>query len=142
MIYSKKTILAIAAMVGLGLACTPSEPEVEETVSQKVTATLVGEAGAAWTSSDVLGVYTDASENNVKYTCTSASNGTFTASAEVSGTPQYAYYPYSTDNASRNATGLKGNVPQDQTAAKAGYLPYDYRYGVQTGTNSDGDVQY
>lgn len=142
MIYSKKTILALAAMVGLGLACTPSEPEVEETVSQKVTATLVGEAGAAWTSSDVLGVYTDASEMNVKYTCTSASAGTFTASTEVSGTPQYAYYPYSTDNASRNATGLTGNVPQDQTAAKAGYLPYDYRYGVQTGTNSDGDVQF
>ena len=142
MIYSKKTILAIAAMVGLGLACTPSEPEVEETVSQKVTATLVGEAGAAWTSSDVLGVYTNASEKNVKYACTSASKGTFTASTEVSGTPQYAYYPYSTDNASRNATGLKGNVPQDQTAAKAGYLPYDYRYGVQTGTNSDGDVEY
>lgn len=142
MIYSKKTILAIAAMVGLGLACTPSEPEVEETVSQKVTATLVSEAGAAWTSSDVLGVYTDASENNVKYTCTSASNGTFTASTEVSGTPQYVYYPYSADNASRNATGLVGNVPQDQTAAKAGYLPYDYRYGVQTGTNSDGDVQF
>ena len=143
MIYSKKTILAIAAMVGLGLACTPSEPEVEETVSQKVTATITDSgSGAAWTSSDALGVYTDASEKNVKYICTSASKGTFTASTEVSGTPQYAYYPYSTDNASRNATGLKGNIPQDQTAAKAGYLPYDYRYGVQTGVNSDGDVEY
>ena len=112
-------------------------------MSQKVTATITdNDSGAAWTSSDALGVYTDASEKNVKYTCTSASKGTFTASTEVSGTPQYAYYPYSTDNASRNATGLKGNVPQDQTAAKAGYLPYDYRYGVQTGVNSDGDVEY
>ena len=133
----------IAAIACISFSCTPSEPEVEETVSQKVTATITdNDSGAAWTSSDALGVYTDASEKNVKYTCTSASKGTFTASTEVSGTPQYAYYPYSTDNASRNATGLKGNVPQDQTAAKAGYLPYDYRYGVQTGVNSDGDVEY
>lgn len=138
----KITLFAAAASLGLAFSCTPSEPEVEETVSQKVTATLVGEAGAAWTSSDALGVYTDASEKNVKYTCTSASDGTFTASTEVSGIPQYVYYPYSAANASRNATGLQGNVPQDQTAAKAGYLPYDYRYGVQTGTNSDGDAEF
>ncbi len=133
----------IAAIACISFSCTPSEPEVEETVSQKVTATITdNDSGAAWTSSDALGVYTDASEKNVKYTCTSASKGTFTASTKVSGTPQYAYYPYSTDNASRNATGLKGNVPQDQTAAKNGYLPYDYRYGAQTGVNSDGDVEY
>ena len=47
MIYSKKTILAIAAMVGLGLACTPSEPEVEETVSQKITASVADNGSSA-----------------------------------------------------------------------------------------------
>ena len=68
-----KTIFAAFAMFALGIACTPSEPEVEETVSQKVTATVVDNGAAtAWTKSDVLGVYTDASENNVKYTAASA----------------------------------------------------------------------
>ena len=133
--------MALAALC-FGIACTPSEPEVEETVSQKVNATLVSAAGCQWSSSDVLGVYTDASEKNVKYTCTSTSAGTFTAATEVTGTPQYAYYPYASANSSYNATGLKGAVAQDQTAAAAGVFPYDYRYGVPTGTNADGDVQY
>ena len=137
-----RTILVALAALCFGIACTPSEPEVEEKVSQKVNATLVSAAGCQWSSSDVLGVYTDASEKNVKYTCTSTSAGTFTAATEVTGTPQYAYYPYASANSSYNATGLKGAVAQDQTAAAAGVFPYDYRYGVQTGTNADGDVQY
>ena len=139
MIYSKKTILAIAAMVGLGLACTPSEPEVEETVSQKITASIADNGSSAkWTKTDVIGVYTDASENNVKYTTSSAGTSVaFTASTEVKGAPAYAYYPYSADNSSRKATGLKGSLAQDQTAGGV-----DYRYGVQTGTNSDGDATF
>lgn len=129
--------MALAALC-FGIACTPSEPEVEETVSQKITATIVDNgSSAAWTSSDVLGVYTDASENNVKYTCSSASAGTFTASTEVTGTPQYVYYPYASANSSNNATGLKGTLAQDQTASTT-----DYRYGVSTGTDSNGDATF
>ena len=138
---NSKTLFAAIAAIFFGIACTPSEPEVEETISQKVNVTLVSAAGCQWSSSDVLGVYTDASEKNVKYTCTSTSAGTFTAATEVTGTPQYAYYPYASANSSYNATGLKGAVAQDQTAAVAGVFPYDYRYGAQTGTNADGDVQ-
>lgn len=99
-----------------------------------------GDASTVWSTSDQLGVYTDKSEKNVKYTNTassSASEAVFKASAEVSGNPQYAYYPYSADNASRNATGLIGTVPQEQVMSVAGVYPYDYRYGVQTGTDSD-----
>lgn len=99
-----------------------------------------GDASTVWSTSDQLGVYTDKSEKNVKYTNTassSASEAVFKASAEVSGNPQYAYYPYSADNASRNATGLVGTVPQEQVMSVAGVYPYDYRYGVQTGTDSD-----
>lgn len=99
-----------------------------------------GDASAVWATSDQLGVYTDKSEKNVKYANTassSASQAVFKASSEVSGNPQYAYYPYSSANASRNATGLAGTVPQEQVMSVAGVYPYDYRYGVQTGTDSD-----
>lgn len=134
-----RNICAAMAVLTLGLACTPSEPEVEETVSQKITATIADNGSSAlWAKSDAVGVYTDASENNVKYTTSSAGTSvSFTASTEVKGTPKYAYYPYSADNASRNATGLAGTLPQDQTAGAV-----DYMYGVQTGTNSDGDVSF
>lgn len=99
-----------------------------------------GDASAVWATSDQLGVYTDKSEKNVKYANTasrSASQAVFKASSEVSGNPQYAYYPYSSANASRNATGLSGTVPQEQVMTTASVYPYDYRYGVQTGTDSD-----
>lgn len=134
-----RNIFAALAVFSLGLACTPSEPEVEETVSQKISASVVDNgSGALWAKSDAVGVYTDASENNVKYTTSSAgSSVSFTASTEVKGAPKYAYYPYSSDNASRKATGLVGKLAQDQTAGAV-----DYRYGVQTGTNSDGDVSF
>ena len=40
-----RTILWALAALCFGIACTPSEPEVEETVSQKVNATLVSAEG-------------------------------------------------------------------------------------------------
>ena len=136
---NKKTILAALAVFSFGIACTNSEPEVEETVSQKITASLVDNGSAAkWAKTDVIGVYTDKSENNVKYTTSAAgASVAFTASTEVKGAPAYAYYPYSSDNASKKATGLEGVLAQDQTAGAA-----DYRYGTQTGTDSNGDATF
>ena len=132
-------LAAFAAIACAGIACTQTEPEEEEKVSQKITASVVDNgSGAKWAKTDVIGVYTDASENNVKYTTSSAGTSVaFTASTEVKGAPAYAYYPYSTDNSSRKATGLKGSLAKDQTAGVANYM-----YGVQTGTNSDGDATY
>ena len=132
-------LAAFAAIACAGIACTQTEPEEEEKVSQKITASLVDNgSGAKWAKTDVIGVYTDASENNVKYTTASAGTSVaFTASTEVKGAPAYAYYPYSTDNSSRKATGLKGSLAKDQTAGVANYM-----YGVQTGTNSDGDATF
>ncbi len=131
-------LAAFAAIACISFSCTPSEPEVEETVSQQITATIADNgSGASWASSDVIGVYTDASEKNVKYSCSSASKGTFKAVAEVTGAPQYAYYPYASANSSQNATGLKGSLPQDQSASAP-----EYRYGVQTGTDSNGDASF
>lgn len=135
----KLSFFAVASIFCLAMACTPSEPEVEETVSQKITASIVDNGSSAkWAKTDVIGVYTDASENNVKYTTSSAGTSVaFTASTEVKGAPAYAYYPYSADNSSRKATGLKGSLAKDQTAGVANYM-----YGVQTGTNSDGDATF
>ena len=132
-------LAAFAAIACAGIACTQTEPEEEEKVSQKITASVVDNgSGAKWAKTDVIGVYTDASENNVKYTTSSAGTSVaFTASTEVKGAPAYAYYPYSTDNSSRKATGLKGSLAKDQTAGVANYM-----YGVQTGTNSDGDATF
>lgn len=126
-------------MTFVSFGCSNTEPEEEETVSQNVTATLADDGtGASWAKSDAIGVYTDASEKNVKYTTSSAGTSvSFAASTTVSGTPQYAYYPYSSSNSSLNATGLKGTLAQDQTAGAD-----VYRYGVQTGTNSAGDVEF
>ena len=135
----KLSFIAMAGVFTLAMACTQTEPEVEEKVSQKITASLVDNgSGAKWAKTDEIGVYTDASENNVKYTTSTAGTSVaFTATTEVKGAPAYAYYPYSADNASRKATGLKGSLAQDQTAGGV-----DYRYGVQTGTNSDGDATF
>ena len=132
-------LAAFAAIACTGIACTQTEPEEEEKVSQKITASIADNGSSAkWAKTDVIGVYTDASENNVKYTTSSAgASVTFTASTEVKGAPKYAYYPYSTGNASLKATGLKGTIAQDQTAGVTNYM-----YGVQTGTNSDGDATF
>lgn len=108
-------------------------------MSQKITASLVDNGSATkWAKTDAIGVYTDKSENNVKYTTSAAGTSVaFTASTEVKGAPTYAYYPYSTDNASKKATGLVGQLAQDQTAGAS-----DYRYGTQTGTDKNGDATF
>ena len=129
----------MAAIACLGLACTQTEPEEEEVVSQKITASLVDNNSASkWAKNDAIGVYTDASENNVKYTTASAGTSVaFTAATEVKGAPKYAYYPYDAMNASNKATGLVGTLAQDQTANVV-----DYRYGTQTGTDKNGDATF
>lgn len=124
-----------------GFSCTPSVPEVEETVSQQITATIANseDVQTVWSTSDQLGVYTNKSEKNVKYANSASKNSAeaaFKASTKVNGNPQYAYYPYNSGNASRNATGLKGELPQEQVMKTAGVYPYDYRYGVQIGTDT------
>lgn len=147
MIKSTRFILTAAAIVAMAASCTSTKPEPEETVSQKITANVVDNGGTkgVWTSSDQIGVYTDKSEKNVKYTNTATKNAasaSFKASTEVKGNPQYAYYPYSTTNASKAATGLSGTLPQAQKMTAAGVYPYDYRYGVQTGTDSEDNAVF
>ena len=130
---------AFAAIACISSGCSNSEPEVEEQASQNIVATVVDNGTSVkWAKTDAVGVYTDESENNVKYTTTSAgATVTFTATTEVKGAPMYAYYPYDANNASKKATGLAGSLPTDQKAGAT-----NYRYGLQTGTNNDGDATF
>lgn len=94
-----------------------------------------------WTPSDELGVFTDA-ESNIKYTkydqTTNEAVASFVASETVTGTPQYAYYPYS-ETAGTDMTSLSGNIPEIQTMdPEAGTLPGDCKVGVYKETTSEG----
>ena len=132
-------LAAFAAIACMSSGCSNSEPEVEEKASQNIVATVVDNGTSVkWAKTDAVGVYTDESENNVKYTTSSAgATVTFTATTEVKGAPMYAYYPYEANNASKKATGLVGSLPADQKAGAT-----NYRYGLQTGTNDDGDATF
>ena len=132
-------LAAFAAIACMSYGCSNSEPEVEEKASQNIVASVVDNGSSVkWAKTDAVGVYTDESENNVKYTTTSTgASVTFTATTEVKGAPMYAYYPYNSNNSSKKATGLAGSLPKDQTAGVS-----NYRYGVQTGTNNNGDATF
>ena len=64
--------------------------------------------GTMWNAKEQIGVYSNYSKN-VKYTSTNKSgSGDITFSGVCLGTPNYAYYPYSTDN-NNNAEGYNHN---------------------------------
>lgn len=86
-----------------------------------------------WTPEDELGVFTD-KEQNVKYTKADREKNeevaAFVTSENISGTPQYVYYPYS-KNAGTDVTSLSGNVPSVQTMdTQKKTLPGDCKVGV------------
>lgn len=94
-----------------------------------------------WTPEDELGVFTD-KEQNVKYTKADREKNeevaAFVTSENISGTPQYVYYPYS-KNAGTDVTSLSGNVPSVQTMdTQKKTLPGDCKVGVFTETTANG----
>lgn len=119
---------------------------IEETAITKscITSDLEGqtEVPVLWSPDDALGVFTDAQENNIRYSNTNHKSNvevaTFASETTVSGTPEYAYYPYST-SAGTDRTALKGSVPQTQTMNTiTGMIPGDYKFGVHASTTSSG----
>lgn len=90
-----------------------------------------------WEPGDAMGVFTDAGENNIKYVNSSsvASQATtFVPTVSVSGTPTYAYYPYSAD-AGEDITALKGNIPATSTInSELTTIPGIYRRGTYKST--------
>ncbi len=85
-----------------------------------------------WMANDELGVFTEA-KNNVKYgkneLKTNQAIATFTTSETVTGTPEYAYFPYSSE-AGIDKTALTGEVPANQGMnLLTGRIPGDYKMG-------------
>ena len=87
--------------------------------------------GTMWNAKEQIGVYSNYSKN-VKYTSTNKSgSGDITFSGVCLGTPNYAYYPYSTDNNNVSLKSVKGNVPSTQQFSNHDMmLTSDYRAGV------------
>lgn len=91
-----------------------------------------------WTPEDQIGVFTNASENNVRFKNTASENSktvTFAPTTSVTGTPTYAYYPYSAE-AGTDITAVKGSIPSEQTInAELDNVPGIYRYGYYKSTS-------
>lgn len=87
--------------------------------------------GTMWNAKEQIGVYSNYSKN-VKYTSTNKSgSGDITFSGFCLGTPNHAYYPYSTTNNNVSLKSVKGNVPSEQTFSNLDMrLTADYRAGV------------
>ncbi len=98
-----------------------------------------------WTPEDEIGVFTDASENNVQYLNTETEANvkvvTFAPTANVTGTPTYAYFPYSAE-AGSDITSLNGNIPSEQSINSAlDNVPGMYRYGYYK-SSTDGEATF
>ncbi len=86
-----------------------------------------------WDTKESIGVY-GSRMTNVKFTSTNKyyqqASTTFSGGSLFSS-PQYAYYPYSADNASNDMTAVRGNLPSTQffsTVLKK--MNTDYKIGV------------
>lgn len=90
-----------------------------------------GAVGILWTPDDALGVFSD-SESNVRFDNTADGNqGRTVFSGNLAGNSMYAYYPYSEDNAGRNAADLIGNLPLTQCFDPVtGKIDGDWKFGV------------
>lgn len=102
------------------------------------TLTTSGKIYYYWTPEDEIGVFTDATENNVRFKNTASENSktvTFAPTTSVTGTPTYAYYPYSVE-AGTDITAVKGSIPSEQIInAELDNVPGIYRYGYYKSTS-------
>lgn len=115
--------------------------ETRMSVSLDETSPTGGKLSLHWNPQDEVGVFTDAAENNVRYKNTASANAktvTFASTSPVTGTPTYAYYPYSAEGGN-DITAIKGQIASEQTInAELDNVPGVYRYGTYqsaTGNN-------
>lgn len=153
-----KTVVTMAAAVFLS-SCVEDEivsknfahqqkitaevPEFDEDVLSRSCVdgtTSTGSIVILWQPNDKIGVFTqDGKEGNVPFSNTSknlVSSTNFVG--EISGTPYYAYFPYSSENDGRAVTELKGSIFAEQPYNHLdGTFVCDYKYGLcQTGSTT------
>lgn len=91
--------------------------------------------GLLWQPEDQIGVYSyDGNSRNAIFKCTATQKAPQAEfGGEMSGTPYYAYYPYSADNDNCEITALKGTLLAEQEFnPTTGTLVCDYKYGTRT----------
>lgn len=95
--------------------------------------------GLLWQVEDKLGVFSQDGNENALFTNTATENAPTTEfSGEISGTAQYAYFPYSSTNNDRSVTDLQGTLLAEQSFnSENGTLVCDYKIGKRAddGTN-------
>lgn len=157
-----KILFASVAMVAISILSSCKDDEIvtmEQPFKQTITAEISAPAelqqsrscvdletpsteftGLLWQPSDKIGVFSDnGSTGNHLFTNTATEN---VPKAEfggtMSGTPCYAYFPYSEANNSQLVTSLMGAVLAEQPFnPENGTLACDYKYGKLTdGTNN------
>ena len=102
----------------------------------------VGKTGILWTDGDCLGVFTESGSENAEFskkTAGAVAKATFGGS--ITGTPKYAYYPYTADNQGKSVKDLTGRVSAEQSYSQStGLLSDDWKYGtLRTGTSGSAD---
>lgn len=156
----KQKGFALLAIIGMATSCvnddmlyTTDSPNLDATVDvvedpeSRVSVDPDSKDGSLvwyWDPTDEIGVFTNRSENNLKYVNTnqteSVKSVTFVPNAGVNvyGTPKYAYYPYS-GNEGDDMSTLRGTIPQNQIINEnMDNIPGTYRYGSYNSTSSSG----
>ena len=118
--------------------------ETRMSVSLDETSPTGGKLYLYWNPEDQIGVFTDASENNIRFKNTASENAktvTFASTSSIAGTPTYAYYPYSAEGGN-SITAIKGQIASEQTInAELDNVPGIYRYGTYQSTTGN-DVSF
>ena len=118
--------------------------ETRMSVSMDETSPTGGKLYLYWNPQDEIGVFTDASENNIRFKNTASENAktvTFASTSSIEGTPTYAYYPYSAEGGN-SITAIKGQIASEQTInAALDNVPGIHRYGIYQSTTGN-DVSF
>lgn len=99
-----------------------------------------GFIGFLWQPNDEIGVFSqDGNSLNANFKCTAEQNAPQAEfGGEMSGSPYYAYYPYSVDNNNCEITALKGTLSAEQEFnPTTGALVCDYKYGTRTSEDAN-----
>ena len=101
-----------------------------------------GVVGIMWSPGDRIGVYGSAGPKNAMFASTNTgavAEAAFSGDLKAGEEPQYAYYPYSADNAAADVTALSGELKGEQTySLSTGAIEGDYKIGTPTFASNDG----
>ena len=116
-------------------------PETRVSISEE-TLPNTGKIYYYWSPGDEIGVFTDLpSEGNICFKNTETQQNVrtaaFSSASKVTGTPTFAYYPYS-ETAGTDLSAIKGQIPSDQVInAELDNIPGICRYGYFISTDEN-----